>query len=117
MRRSGPPAHSAAPPYSWSCPTRLSWTEIANIWAELSRVHRAAKDQGTTNQQVLTDGRSQNLAIGGDQPPLIILVRPEAPATSGRSLAALGRSRAPVQDADAGNNASDRKCLVLAQTM
>ena len=117
MRRGGPPAHSAAPPNSWSCPARMSWTEIANIWAELSRVHRAAKDQGTTNQQVLTDGRSQNLAIGGDQPPLIILARPEAPATSGRSLAALGRSRAAVLDADADNNAGDRKCLVLAQAM
>jgi hypothetical protein len=29
MRRGGPPAHSAAPPNSWSCPARMSWTEIA----------------------------------------------------------------------------------------
>ena len=73
MRRGGPPAHSAATPEFVELPVQLSWTEIPNIWARLSRVHRAAKHQATTNQQVLTDGRSQNLAIGGDQPPLIIL--------------------------------------------
>jgi hypothetical protein len=61
--------------------------------------------------------RNQNLAIRVQQPPLIILAPPEAPATSGRSLAALGRSRAPVLDADADNNAGDRKCLVLAQAI
>ena len=40
-------------------------------------MHRAAKDQATKNQQrwqqVLTDGRNQNLAIRVQQPPLIIL--------------------------------------------
>jgi hypothetical protein len=60
---------------------------------------------------------NQNLAIRVQQPPLIVLALPEAPATSGYSLAALGRSLAPVLDADADNNAGDRKRLVLAQAM
>jgi hypothetical protein len=68
MRRGGPRLTPPRRPNSWSCPARLSWTEIANIWAGLSRVHRAGKDQATKNLQVLTHGRNQNLAIGVEQP-------------------------------------------------
>ena len=51
MRRGGPPAHSAATPEFVELPGQISWTEIPNIWERQSRVHRAAKDQATKNQQ------------------------------------------------------------------
>jgi hypothetical protein len=48
MRRGGRPAtHSAATPEFVELPGQVSWTEIPNLWARLSRVHRAAKDQAT----------------------------------------------------------------------
>ena len=52
MRRGGPPAHSAATPEFVELPGPVSWTEIANIWARLSRVHRAAKDQATKTSKM-----------------------------------------------------------------
>jgi hypothetical protein len=117
MRRGGPPAHSAATPKYVELPGQLSGTEIPNIWERdcLECIEPPRTRPPRTG--ILTDGRNQNLAIGVEQPPLIILAPPEAPATSGSSLSALGRSRAPVRDADADNNAGDRKCLGLAQAM
>jgi hypothetical protein len=79
-------------------------------------VHRAVKGQATKNQQVLTDGRNQNLAIRVQQPPLIIRPHPGTCDKRPR-LSRAGPFRAPVLDAKANNNASDRKCLVLAKAM
>ena len=102
MRRGGPPAHSAATPNSWSCPARLSWTEIANIWADClecieplktrhqTRIPTAIRKYLTRRGEIRTcDWRR---AAAADH-----LGPTQAPATSGRSLAALGRSRAPVR--------------------
>jgi hypothetical protein len=80
-------------------------------------VHRAGKDQATKNKQVLTHGRNQNLAIGVEQPPLIILAPTRGTCDKRPQLGRAGPFRAPVRDADADNNPSDRKCLVLAQAM
>ena len=85
----------------------------------MSRVHRAVKDKTTKASKVAASSHRRaksNLAIGIEQSPLIILAATRGACDKRPQLAALGRSRAPVLDADADNNAG-RKCLVLAQAM